>query len=84
MTAVVLYSSIPGAGHHGSARRTAEVIPLEAISAPTQPQLGEEGTFGSAAEQWFATKGHRKPMTLAGYRSLLDTPSCCPRGALFR
>jgi integrase len=30
-------------------------------------------TFGSVAEQWFATKGHRKPKTLAGYRSLLDT-----------
>jgi integrase len=30
-------------------------------------------TFGSVAEQWFKTKGHRKPKTLAGYRSLLDT-----------
>jgi integrase len=30
-------------------------------------------TFGALAEQWFATKGHRKPKTLAGYRSLLDT-----------
>jgi hypothetical protein len=25
------------------------------------------------AEQWFATKQHRKPKTVAGYRSLLDT-----------
>jgi hypothetical protein len=25
------------------------------------------------AEQWFTTKAHRKPKTLAGYRSLLDT-----------
>jgi hypothetical protein len=24
-------------------------------------------------EQWFKTKQHRKPKTLAGYRSLLDT-----------
>ena len=30
-------------------------------------------TFGSVAEQWFATKQHRKPKTVAGYRSLLDT-----------
>ncbi len=30
-------------------------------------------TFGSVAEQWIKTKGHRKPKTLAGYRSLLDT-----------
>jgi integrase len=30
-------------------------------------------TFGAVAEQWFTTKGHRKPKTLAGYRSLLDT-----------
>jgi len=30
-------------------------------------------TFGSVAEQWFASKAHRKPKTLAGYRGLLDT-----------
>ncbi len=30
-------------------------------------------TFKSVAEQWFMTKSHRKPKTLAGYRSLLDT-----------
>lgn len=30
-------------------------------------------TFGSVAEHWFATKQHRKPKTVAGYRSLLDT-----------
>jgi integrase len=30
-------------------------------------------TFGSVAERWFTTKGHRKPKTTAGYRSLLDT-----------
>ncbi|UXA12388.1 site-specific integrase [Mycobacterium sp. SMC-8] len=30
-------------------------------------------TFGAVAEQWIDTKGHRKPKTLAGYRSLLDT-----------
>lgn len=30
-------------------------------------------TFGSVAEQWFTTKQHRKPKTVAGYRSLLDT-----------
>lgn len=30
-------------------------------------------TFGSVAEQWYLTKSHRKPKTLAGYRSLLDT-----------
>jgi integrase len=30
-------------------------------------------TFGSVAEQWFATKQHRKPKTVVGYRSLLDT-----------
>ncbi|MCV7227842.1 tyrosine-type recombinase/integrase [Mycolicibacterium komossense] len=30
-------------------------------------------TFGSVAERWFATKQHRKPKTVAGYRSLLDT-----------
>lgn len=30
-------------------------------------------TYGSVAEQWFATKEHRKPKTVAGYRSLLET-----------
>jgi integrase len=30
-------------------------------------------TFRSVAEQWFATKAHRKPKTVAGYRSILDT-----------
>jgi len=35
------------------------------------PRAGGE-TFGVVAEQWFKTKGHRKPKTLAGYRSLLD------------
>lgn len=30
-------------------------------------------TFGAVAEQWFTTKAHRKPKTVAGYRSLLDT-----------
>ncbi|MFE3447058.1 tyrosine-type recombinase/integrase [Nocardia sp. NPDC059180] len=29
--------------------------------------------FGVAAEKWFATKKFRKPKTVAGYRSLLDT-----------
>jgi len=30
-------------------------------------------TFGSVAEKWFATKAHRKPKTVVGYRSILDT-----------
>lgn len=30
-------------------------------------------TFGSVAAQWFAIKRHRKPKTVAGYRSILDT-----------
>jgi integrase len=30
-------------------------------------------TFRSVAELWFQTKSHRKPKTIAGYRSLLDT-----------
>lgn len=30
-------------------------------------------TFGTMAEKWYATKGHRAPKTVAGYRSLLDT-----------
>lgn len=30
-------------------------------------------TFRAVAEQWYITKSHRKPKTLAGYRSLLDT-----------
>lgn len=30
-------------------------------------------TFRSVAEQWMTTKNHRKPKTLAGYQSLLDT-----------
>jgi integrase len=36
------------------------------------PSLGGD-TFGSVAEQWMLTKAHRKPKTLAGYRSILDT-----------
>ncbi|WP_052956907.1 tyrosine-type recombinase/integrase [Mycolicibacter heraklionensis] len=30
-------------------------------------------TFGTVAEDWYKTKSHRKPKTLAGYRGLLDT-----------
>jgi hypothetical protein len=30
-------------------------------------------TFGSVAKQWFNTKAHRQPKTIAGYRSLLET-----------
>ncbi len=30
-------------------------------------------TFGTVAEAWYQTKTHRKPKTLVGYRSLLDT-----------
>lgn len=30
-------------------------------------------TFGAMAEKWFATKKHRAPKTVAGYRSILDT-----------
>jgi integrase len=36
------------------------------------PDVGAD-TFGVVAEQWFATKQHRKPKTLEGYRSLLGT-----------
>lgn len=36
------------------------------------PDVGAD-TFGVVAEQWLLTKSHRKPKTLAGYRSLLDT-----------
>jgi integrase len=36
------------------------------------PDRGVE-TFGVVAERWYAGKNHRKPKTVAGYRSLLDT-----------
>jgi integrase len=36
------------------------------------PTVGSD-TFRSAAEQWMLTKAHKKPKTLAGYRSILDT-----------
>ncbi|OBI53483.1 hypothetical protein A5707_11330 [Mycobacterium kyorinense] len=36
------------------------------------PRKGSE-LFRDVAERWFTTKAHRKPKTLAGYRSLLDT-----------
>lgn len=36
------------------------------------PDLGTE-LFGIVAERWYAGKNHRKPKTVAGYRSLLDT-----------
>lgn len=35
------------------------------------PRSGGE-LFRTVAEQWFKTKGHRKPSTIAGYRGLLD------------
>lgn len=38
----------------------------------TDPDLAAQ-TFGAVAEKWIATKAHRKPKTVAGYRSLLDT-----------
>jgi integrase len=36
------------------------------------PSVGVD-TFGAVAEQWMLTKAHRKPKTVAGYRSILDT-----------
>lgn len=36
------------------------------------PSVGVDN-FGSVAEQWMLSKAHRKPKTLAGYRSILDT-----------
>lgn len=36
------------------------------------PDVGTE-LFGVVAERWFAGKAHRKPKTVAGYRSLMDT-----------
>jgi integrase len=36
------------------------------------PTVGSD-TFRSVAEQWMLTKAHKKPKTLAGYRSILDT-----------
>ncbi|RIS81422.1 site-specific integrase [Mycobacteroides abscessus] len=30
-------------------------------------------TFGTVAESWYLTKSHRKPKTVAGYRSIMDT-----------
>jgi integrase len=36
------------------------------------PRSGSEA-FRSVAEQWFTTKAHKKPKTVAGYRSLMDT-----------
>lgn len=36
------------------------------------PRRGSE-LFRDVAEQWFTSKSHRKPKTIAGYRSLLDT-----------
>lgn len=38
----------------------------------TDPDLSAQ-TFGAVAEKWLATKVNRKPKTVAGYRSLLDT-----------
>ncbi|GAA2534822.1 tyrosine-type recombinase/integrase [Mycolicibacterium diernhoferi] len=35
------------------------------------PDVGAD-TFRVVAEQWFKTKAHRKPSTVAGYRSILD------------
>ena len=59
-------------------RKAAAEAYLKKLTADVQrgeyidPQKGSE-TFGSVAEQWIKTKGHRKPKTLAGYRSLMDT-----------
>lgn len=36
------------------------------------PKVGGD-TFRSEAEQWTLTKAHKRPNTLAGYRSILDT-----------
>ena len=38
----------------------------------TDPELAAQ-TFGTVAEKWIATKASRKPKTVAGYRSILDT-----------
>lgn len=36
-------------------------------------QYASKESFGAVSELWFQTKSHRKPKTIAGYRSLLDT-----------
>lgn len=36
------------------------------------PTVGGD-TFRTVAENWMLTKAHRRPKTLAGYRSILDT-----------
>lgn len=38
----------------------------------TVPELAAQ-TFGEVSEKWIATKANRKPKTVAGYRSILDT-----------
>ncbi|MDT5366023.1 MAG: hypothetical protein QOC62_454 [Mycobacterium sp.] len=59
-------------------RKAAAEAYLKKLTADVQrgeyidPRKGLE-TFGSVAEQWIKTKSHRKPKTLAGYRSLMDT-----------
>lgn len=51
---------------------------LDGLSADVQrgeyvdPRKSAEA-FATVAEEWFSTKGHRQPKTVAGYRSLLDT-----------
>lgn len=68
-----------GAEHTKSFQRKSDAQAyLNGLTADVQrgeyvdPRKSAE-TFGSVAEQWFATKQHRKPKTVAGYRSLLDT-----------
>lgn len=44
----------------------------QVTGAWTDPALSSV-IFGTMAERWLATKAHRAPKTVAGYRSLLDT-----------
>lgn len=49
-----------------------EQISGQVVGTWTDPDLAAQ-PFGRVAETWLATKAHRKPKTVAGYRSLLDT-----------
>mgnify|MGYP005993983849 FL=1 len=49
-----------------------EVVTTQVTGTYIDPALGSE-LFETVAEKWFSTKATRKPKTVAGYRSLLDT-----------
>lgn len=70
------YVGDDGKQHTKSFRTEAEAeswVETERGKVKAGQWVADTDTFGAVAERWFQTKAHRKPKTVVGYRSILDT-----------